>query len=57
MTKLFSVYDGDENTWSDIVTKEFDVKAKTHYALLLVLNDDDILGLFIANLLVRFGHI
>ena len=42
MTKPFSVLIGDEDTWSDIATKEFDVNAKAHYALLQALNDDDI---------------
>ena len=42
MSKPFSVPVGDEDTWSDIATKEFDANAKAHYALLQVLNDDDI---------------
>ena len=42
VTKLFSVPDGDKATWSEIATKEFDVNAKAHYALLQALNDDDI---------------
>ena len=42
VTKLFSAPLGDEDTWSDIVTKEFDVNARAHYASLQVLNDDDI---------------
>jgi len=42
VTKPFSVPTGDENTWSDIATKEFDANAKAHYALLQALNDDDI---------------
>jgi len=33
VTKPFSVLDGDEDTWSEIVTKEFGVNAKAHYAL------------------------
>ena len=33
---------GDEDTWSEIATKKFDVNAKAHYALLQALNDDDI---------------
>jgi len=40
--KPFSVSIGDEDTWSDITTKEFDANAKAHYALLQALNDDDI---------------
>ena len=42
MTKPFSAPTGDENTWSDISTKEFDANAKAHYALLQALNNDDI---------------
>jgi len=42
MTKPFSVPAGDENTWSDFTTKDFDANAKAHYALLQALNDDDI---------------
>ena len=42
VTKPFSVPIGDEATWSDIVTKEFDANAKTYYALLQALNNDDI---------------
>jgi len=39
--KPFSVPAGDENTWSDIATKEFDANAKAHYALFQALKDDD----------------
>ena len=39
-TEPFSVPVGDEDTWSDIATKEFDANIKTHYALLQALNDD-----------------
>ena len=42
VTKPFSVLIGDEDTWSDIVTKEFDANAKAHYVLLQALNDDNI---------------
>ena len=42
MTKPFSTPPGDEDTWSDIATKEFDANARVHYALLQALNDDDI---------------
>jgi len=42
MIKPFSVPIGDEDTWSDIVTKKFDANAKAHYVLLQALNDDDI---------------
>ena len=40
VTKPFSVPAGDEDTWSDISTKEFDANAKAYYALLQTLNDD-----------------
>ena len=52
MTKHFSVPTGDEDTWS----KEFDANIKAHYALLQVLNDDEIARSFNANLLLIFGH-
>ena len=42
VTKPFIVPIGDENTWSDITTKEFDANAKAHYVFLQALNDDDI---------------
>ena len=42
VTKLFSVPDGDEDTWSEVATKKFDANAKAHYVLLQALNDDDI---------------
>ena len=42
VTKHFNTPDGDENTWSEIVTKKFDTNARAHYALLQALNDDDI---------------
>ena len=42
VTKPFSVPISDEDTWSDIATKEFDANAKAHYALHQALNDDDI---------------
>ena len=42
MTKPFSVPAGDEDTWSDIATNEFDLNAKARYAILQALSDDDI---------------
>ena len=42
VTKPFSVPNSDEDTWFDIVTKEFDTNARAHYALLQALNGDDI---------------
>ena len=40
--KPFSVPISDEDTWSDIATKNFDANAKAHSALLQALIDDDI---------------
>ena len=40
ITKPFVVPKGDEDTWSDITVKKFEVKAKAHYALLQAFNDD-----------------
>ena len=34
VTKPFNVPAGDEDTWSEIATKEFDANAKANYALL-----------------------
>ena len=42
MTKPFSVPIGDEDTWYDIATKEFDANGKAYNTLLQVLNDNDI---------------
>ena len=42
VTKPFRVLIGDEDTQSDIATKEFDANVKTHYVLLQALNDVDI---------------
>jgi len=42
VTKPFRVPDSDEDTWSDVATKEFDANSRAHYALLQALNDDDI---------------
>ena len=42
VTKPFSIPIGDEDTWFDIATKEFDANAKAHYTLFQTLNDDDI---------------
>ena len=42
MTKLFSLPDGDEVTWSEITIKESNANAKAHYALLQGLNDNNI---------------
>ena len=42
VTKPFSLYDGNEDTWSEVANKEFNANAKAHYALLQALNDDDL---------------
>jgi len=42
VTKPFSVPIGDEDTWFDIATKEFDTNSKAYYAFLQALNFDDI---------------
>jgi len=42
VTRPFSIPIGDEDTWSDIATKEFDANAKERYDLFKALNDDDI---------------
>ena len=42
VTKPFSAPLGDEDTWSDITTKEFNANSRVHYAFLQALNDDDI---------------
>jgi len=42
ITKPFVIPSDDEDTWSDITIKEFKANAKSHYALLQALNDDDI---------------
>ena len=42
VSKPFNAPLGDEDTWSDIATKEFNANARAHYALLQALNDDDI---------------
>jgi len=55
VTKPFSAPLGDEDTWSDITTKEFDANTRAHYALLQALNDDDLLESYTANLHIRFG--
>ena len=40
--KPFSIPDGDEDSWSEIVTKKFDANTVAYYAILQALNDDDI---------------
>ena len=57
MIKPFSVPDGDEDILSDITIREFDAKDKAHYALLQVLNDDDITRVIHCKFAMRFGYI
>ena len=42
VTKPFSIPTGDKDTCSDIASKEFDSNTKAHNALLLALNEDDL---------------
>ena len=42
MTKPYSAPEGEEDTWSDLTSKEFDANSKTQNALLLALNEDDL---------------
>ena len=42
ISKLFFCPDGDEDSCSEITVKEYDANSKAHYALLQVLNDDNI---------------
>jgi len=39
VTKPFSVPNGDEDSWSDITTKELDANAMAHYTLLKSLTE------------------
>ena len=39
VTKPFSAPTGDEDTWSDIASKEYEANAKTQNALFLALNE------------------
>jgi len=56
VTKLFSVPDGDEDTWSEIATKEFDANAKDYYVLLQALNDDNIARVIHCKYSHEIGH-
>ena len=42
ITKEFVEPHGDEDTWSEATTKEYEANAKAQYALTQVLNDDDL---------------
>ena len=56
LTKPYSVPVGEEDTWSDLTSKEFDANSKAQNALLFALNEDDLTRLSIANLHMRFGN-
>ena len=60
VTKPFSVPNDDEDTWSNIATKEFDANAKARYALLQALNEGDIarhsLQICLRDLVTHRGH-
>jgi len=56
VTKPFNVPDGDEDTWSKIVTKEFDTNAVAHYAMLQALKDDDITRVIHGKSATRFDY-
>ena len=55
MTKPFSAPFGNEDSWSDIATKEFDANAMAHCALLQLLMLMTLLEPYTANPLMRFG--
>ena len=42
LTKPFSKPEGEEDTWSELTSKEFDANSKAQNALLLALNEDDL---------------
>ena len=42
LTKPYSALVGEEDTWSDLASKEVDANSKAQNALLLVLNEDDL---------------
>ena len=54
VTKPFSAPTGDEDTWSDIATKEYEANAKAQNALFLALNEDDLAR--VTNPPMRFDH-
>ena len=55
VTKPFSAPTGDEDTWSDIDTKEFDANAREHLPCFKLLMMMIFLESFIANPPMRFG--
>ena len=42
ITKEFVEHHGDEETWPEVTTKDYEANAKTQYALTQALNDDDL---------------
>ena len=42
LTKPYSEPVGEEDTWSDLISKEVDANLKAQNALLLALNEDDL---------------
>ena len=42
ISKLFVCPEGDDDSWSKITVKEYEVNSKAYYALLQSLNDNDI---------------
>ena len=42
LTKPYSAPVGEEDTWSNLTSKEFDANSKAQNALLLALNEDDL---------------
>jgi len=53
VSRPFSLRIGDEDTWSEIANKKFDVNAKAHYALLQDLNDDDLFRVIHYKICIR----
>ena len=47
--------EGDEDSWSEITVKEYNVNFKAHYALLQGLNDDDFSKIIIAHVHMIFS--
>ena len=56
VTKPFSVPIGDEDTWSDLISKEVDANSKAQNALLLALNEDDLTQVIHCKSAMRFGN-
>jgi len=52
VTKPYSAPTGEEDTWSDLASKEYEANSKAQNALVLALNE----GSFIVNSPMRFGN-